>query len=179
MKRLGIAFVVLVLVSVSPAHAGLPSKRQWLRDVRSALVGAEPYIARRTAAGDQKVALVLDVDNTSLASHYAWPRPVRPTLAVARFAVAHGMTVFFVTGRIQRDANSIRGTLSRAGYDFAGICGRRSLREGLVHGKQRCRAQLEARGYTVALDIGNRRTDLRGTDIERKILLPSYGGQLS
>ncbi len=179
MKRLGIAFVVLLLLSVSPAHATLPSKQQWLRDVRTALAGAEPYIAQRTDLGVEKLALVLDIDNTSIASHYAWPQPVRPTLAVARYAVQHGMTVFFVTGRTQRDADSIRGVLSAAGYEFADACGRRSLREGLVHGKQRCRAAIEAQGYRVALDIGNRRTDLRGSDIEKKILLPSYGGQLS
>lgn len=179
MTRLGIAFLILALVSFSPAHAALPSERQWLRDVRTALVGTEPYIAHRTSLGDQRLALVLDIDNTSLASHYAWPRPVRPTLRVAQYAVAHGMSVFFVTGRTQRDADSIRDVLARAGYDFAGVCGRRSLREGLVHGKQRCRAKIEAQGYTVALDIGNHRTDLRGTDIEKKVLLPSYGGQLS
>lgn len=179
MKRLGTVFVVLLLLTISPARAALPSKGTWLHDVRTTLVGVEPYIAQRIGSGADRLALVLDIDNTSIASHYAWPRPVRPTLRVARYAVAHGMTIFFVTGRTQRDVDSIQGVLRRAGYEFAGACGRRSLREGLVHGKQRCRARIEARGYRVALDIGNHRTDLRGTDIEKKVLLPSYGGQLS
>lgn len=180
MKRLGTALAVLLLVLLAaPAHATLPSKQVWLRNVRSALAGVEPYVAQRTAGGGERLALVLDIDNTSIASHYAWPQPARPTLAVARYAVAHGMTVFFVTGRTQRDAQSIRAVLARAGYVFAGVCGRTSLREGLVHGKQRCRAALEAQGYKVALDIGNHRTDVRGSDIEKKMLLPSYDNQLS
>lgn len=45
-------------------------------------------------------------------------------------------------------------------------------------GKQRCRARHTRRGWTIILNVGNRRTDFVGGDYERKVTLPNYGGRL-
>lgn len=159
------------------ARATLPSKSAWLAKVRAKLAGAEDYLDAH-AHDAAKPALVLDIDNTSLQTHYGWPKPVRPTLRVARHAVADGYTVFFVTGRTQASANSIRPQLSAAGYRYAAVYGR-PKGMGLAAAKQADRARIVARGYTVVMDIGNRATDLAGANVGHGIKLPSYHGLLS
>jgi predicted secreted acid phosphatase len=141
--------------------------------------GANAYLDHRvTRPGSRRLAIVLDIDNTSLASHYAWPRPVRPTLRFARHADALGVGVFFVTGRYQDSLRSARRALRQAGYPITGMCGRRHG-EALAHSKQRCRRQLTRAGWRIVANVGNRRSDLVGGDYERGFRLPSYGGRLS
>ncbi|WGL52438.1 HAD family acid phosphatase [Nocardioides sp. BP30] len=164
----------------APAHArpaGLPSRSVWLAKVRKKLVGADAYLDAHV--GDAaRPALVLDIDNTSLQTHYRWPKPVRPTLRVAKHAVDLGYTVFFVTGRTQHSADSIRPQLSAAGYRYADVYGR-PKGQGLAASKQANRARIVARGYTVVMDIGNRATDLWGDNVGHGIKLPSFHGLLS
>lgn len=158
-------------------RSGLPPKAVWLAKVRKKLAGAKDYLDAHADAA-AKPALVLDIDNTSLQSHYHWPKPVKPTLRVARHAVADGYTVFFVTGRTQRSANSVRPQLSAAGYRYADVYGR-PKGQGLAASKQANRARIVARGYTVVMDIGNRHTDLEGAYVGHGIKLPSFHGLLS
>lgn len=158
----------------------LPPRKVWLAKVRAKVAGADAIIdaALAGAPRGQRSALVLDIDNTSIQTHYAWPKPVRPVRKVARYAVRHGVTLFFVTGRTRRGLKQVAPVLTDAGYRYQGICGRRPG-EGLTAGKQRCRAAIAARGYTVILDVGNRATDLRGAHVGTPIKLPSYHGLLS
>ena len=141
---------------VQARRSSLPPKAVWLAKVRRKLAGAKDYLDAH--AGDAtRPALVLDIDNTSLQTHYHWPRPVKPTLRVARRAVRDGYTVFFVTGRTQGSADSVRPRLSAAGYRYADVYGR-PKGEGLAASKQANRARIVARGYTVVMDIGNHAT---------------------
>jgi hypothetical protein len=158
----------------------LPPKKVWLAKVRKKVAKADAVIdaALASASKGERPALVLDIDNTSIQAHYAWPRPVKPVRKVARYAARHGVTLFFVTGRAQHGLKQVEPVLTAAGYRYQGICGRRSG-EGLTAGKQRCRAGIAAQGYTVVLDIGNRATDLRGDNVGTPIKLPSYHGLLS
>jgi hypothetical protein len=158
-------------------RTGLPSKKVWLTKVRKKLVGANAYLDAH-ARDAAKPALVLDIDNTSIATHYAWPKPVKPTLRVARHAVALGYTVFFVTGRTQGSADGVRPQLTAAGYTYADVYGR-PKGQGLAVSKQANRAKIVARGYTVVMDIGNRNTDLWGSNVGHGIKLPSFNGLLS
>jgi hypothetical protein len=165
------------------AHARrttLPPRKVWLAKVRTKVAGADAVIDAALAAAPkgERPAMVLDIDNTSIQTHYAWPKPVRPVRKVARYAARHGVTLFFVTGRAQRGLTQVEPVLTAAGYRYQGICGRRPG-EGLTAGKQRCRAGIAAQGYTVVLDIGNRATDLRGDNVGTPIKLPSYYGLLS
>lgn len=171
--------LVLSLLAVAPAQAsGLPSASQWRADVRHVMHGSNAYLDRRVERGGGPLAIVLDIDNTSLASHYAWPEPVRPTLRFARHAHALGVGVFFVTGRYQDDLRGARRALRNAGYTITGMCGRRHG-ESLPHGKQRCRRQIARHGWRIIANVGNRRTDLVGGGYERGYRLPNYGGRLS
>jgi hypothetical protein len=171
--------LVLPLLATGPAGAApLPSKAQWRADVREAMHGSVAYLDRRVARGGRPLAVVLDIDNTSIATHYGWPQPVRPTLRFARHAGALGVGVFFVTGRYQDSLRGARRALRKAGYPITGMCGRQHG-ETLTHGKQRCRRQLTRAGWRIVASVGNRRSDLVGGDYERGFRLPSYGGRLS
>jgi len=159
--------------------ATLPSKAQWQADVRAAYAKARPgaYLDERVASGEDKLAIVLDIDNTSLASHYAWPKPVGRTRKLARRAVRHGVAVIFVTGRYQDSLGDVTPALKAAGYDYESICGRKRG-EAIVDGKQRCRASYATQGWTFILNVGNHGTDFVGGDYEKKVRLPGYRGLL-
>jgi hypothetical protein len=181
MARVLVALVSLLLplLATAPAQAApLPSRTQWQADVRQAMRGSVPYLEARARRGGGPLAIVLDIDNTSLATEYAWPRPVRPTLRFARRAQDLGVRVFFVTGRYRGTLASPRRALKRAGYPITGMCGRQQG-ESLRHSKQRCRREITDRGWTIIANVGNRRSDLAGGNYERGFRLPSYGGRLS
>ncbi|SDD59113.1 HAD family acid phosphatase [Nocardioides lianchengensis] len=190
-----LTFLALALTSAAPAGAsvaapdgtgaeraaGLPSKATWLRDVDRSLSGSRGFLRRRAAAAKpgERLAVVLDIDNTSIASHYAWPRPVKRTRAFARRAAALGMTVHFATGRTRAQLEGVPEVLREAGYRYRGICVRRSPSEPLQASKLRCRKALERRGFTIVASVGNRLTDLQGGHTGRRFKLPDYGGRLS
>jgi predicted secreted acid phosphatase len=168
-----------LLAATPAAHAAdLPSKAQWQSDVRQAMRGSIGYLDRRVERGSARKAIVLDIDNTSLATEYAWPQPVRPTLRFARHAKSLGVGVFFVTGRYQDSLGSARRALKKAGYSITAMCGRRHG-ETLAHSKQRCRARITGHGWRIIANVGNRRSDFVGGRYERAFHLPSYGGRLS
>lgn len=181
---------LVVLAPLAPAgaqqassharRATLPPRSVWLAKVKKKVAGADAAIDSAVAAAPKgaKLAMVLDIDNTSIQTHYAWPKPVKPVRKVARYAAAHGVTLFFVTGRGEHGLSGVEPVLDAAGYHYAGVYGRRPG-EGLAHSKQRNRAAIAAAGYTVVLDIGNRATDLSGANTGTTIKLPSYDGLLS
>ena len=162
------------------ARKSLPSQSVWLSDVRRSLKGANRYLDRRAGRAEDpsKLAIVLDIDNTSVQSHYAWPKPVIPTRRVANHAVSLGMHVFFVTGRLNRGLGMLDPILFDDGYRYDRIFGRKPG-EDLVHEKSRHRVRITNRlGFTIVADIGNHTSDLTGPDTGRTYKLPDYGGLL-
>lgn len=156
----------------------LPSRDAWLSDVRAAMRGSDAFLESRADRGGDRLAIVLDIDNTSLETHYGWPRPVRRTLRFATHAHRLGYAVLFVTGRQQSTLADVRPVLRRAGYRVDAMCGRRPG-ERLAHSKQRCRRALTRRGWTITANVGNSPTDFVGRDYERAFRLPNYGGGLT
>lgn len=158
----------------------LPTKDTWVSDVGAAMHGSRASLSDRIAAADagEKLAVNLDIDNTSLATHYAPRQPVLVVRRFARYAHHHGVAVFFNTGRDTTQAARMRSLLVKAGYPVDRLCTRRPS-EAVVHSKQRCRASFVADGYTLVANVGNRRTDFIGGGYERALRLPNYGGQLS
>jgi len=89
--------------------------------------------------------------------------------------------VFFVTARQGIIHGLTDYNLKKAGYPVAGLYVRDlpDLFEEVSAYKTGKRAEIEAKGYTVIANIGNRPTDLVGGHAERTFKLPDYDGQLS
>ncbi|MER7108473.1 HAD family acid phosphatase [Streptomyces sp. NPDC000229] len=159
----------------------------WQRDVAAALAQARPYIEQRTASSSgRKLALVLDIDNTSLETdfHYVWEYPtpaVRPVLDLVRYADSRGVDVFFVTARPGILHAPTTYNLKAAGYPVDGLYVRDlpDLFDEVSAYKTAKRGEIEAKGYTIIANIGNRPTDLVGGHAERTFKLPDYDGKLS
>ncbi|MEU6487420.1 HAD family acid phosphatase [Streptomyces sp. NPDC046887] len=159
----------------------------WQRDVAAALDGARAYIEQRTARAEGKrLAIVLDIDNTSLETDFhpfwEWPTPaVKPVRELVRYADSRGVGVFFVTARPGILYAPTAINLATAGYPVDGLYVRDlpDLFEEVSAYKTEKRAEIEAKGYTVIANIGNRPTDLVGGHAERTWKLPDYDGKLS
>jgi acid phosphatase len=119
-------------------------------DIAAIVTEARAYLTRRLVAGG-KLAIVLDVDETSLsnlpalrANDYAlllggpcdlntgpcgfvaWAlsgraEPIRPVLEFARFARERGVAVFFLTGRPERFRAVTEKNLAAAGYEWTAV----------------------------------------------------------
>jgi predicted secreted acid phosphatase len=173
------AFVLLTLpTTVLSAQAStLPSKDQWLSDVRQAMSGSQTYVKNRAARGGSKLAVNFDIDNTTLASHYDPGQPVERVLRFAKYARSQGVELLFNTARTG-DLSKARRALTRAGYVVTEMCGRQKG-EAIAHSKQRCRQHFVDEGYTLVANVGNRSTDFVGGNYQRAYRLPNYNDQLT
>lgn len=187
MKRLVALLTVLTLAlacAVGPATADereAPSREQWIKDVNKVMKGSGTYLRERTGSGDTGLAINLDIDNSSIASHYdgdlagAIPR----ILKFAEVATSLGVVLLFNTGRLGSREQKLRtrGQLDDAGYDVTMLCMRKKG-ETIPDGKQRCRDRFIAKGYTLIANVGNNPTDFTGDGYEKAYRLPNYGGEL-
>ncbi|MCX5007971.1 hydrolase [Streptomyces sp. NBC_00638] len=158
----------------------------WQRDVQAVIDQAVPYVEQRTDAGGRKLAVVFDIDNTTLETDfhpwYELPTPaVRASLALARYAHSRGVAVFFVTARPGIIAAETKWNLKSVGYPVDGLYVRDlpDLFDEVSAYKTGKRAQIESLGYTIIANVGNNTTDLVGGHAERTFKLPDYDGQLS
>lgn len=172
-----VAATIPFAVPVPAQAAEVPSKQQWLSDTRQAMDGSRSYVGRRVERGGHRLAVNLDIDNTSLATYYDRGAAVPVVLRFARYARSQGVSLLFNTGRERGHLAGVARSLRRVGYDVKEICGRRPG-ESLSHSKQRCRRHFVAEGYTIIANVGNRSTDFTGGNYERAFRLPSYGGAL-
>ena len=182
-RRLLLACVLalsLLALQPLPLATAVPSKRAWLADVADAMSGSHTYVDQRAQQGGPRLAVNLDIDNTSLASHYDPGEPVERVLRFARYARSRGMVLLFNTARLAGDGRlrAARRQLERAGYRVTKICGR-MRGESLSHSKQRCRQRFVGAGYTLVANVGNRDTDFAGGNYERAYRLPNYDNQLT
>lgn len=173
-----------LLVPASPATAQqthkLPSEATWLSDVHDGMVGSRAFLSGRIsgASSGEKLAVNLDIDNTSLASHYAPRQPVLVVRRFAHYAHKHDIAVFFNTGRDDGQAAKMRTLLRNAGFPVDRLC-TRHVGEDVAASKQRCRQSFVDDGFTIVANVGNRSTDFVGSNYERAFKLPSYGNKLS
>lgn len=159
----------------------------WRRDVKAVVDTARPYIEQRTADADgEKQAIVLDIDNTSLETDFHFflhlPTPaVQDVRDLARYAHSRGVAVFFVTARPGIIHTLTQYNLKAEGYPVSGLYVRSlpDLFDEVSTYKAAKRAEIEARGYTIIANIGNRPTDFVGGHAERTFKLPDYDGKLS
>lgn len=165
----------------APSAGPMPSKATWLKATQKAMVGSHVYLDRRVANKKQgeKLAVNLDIDNTSIQSYYAWPKPVPRVLRFAKHANSLGVVVMFNTGRRASTLKPIRKMLTKAGYRWVHVCGRHRG-EALSDSKNRCRQSFIDEGYTLVANVGNNPTDFDGVqNYGRAFKLPNYSGRLS
>ncbi|MFG3130800.1 HAD family acid phosphatase [Streptomyces tendae] len=168
----------------APAAAAEVDYDTWQSDVRKVMDEARPYVEQRLddSAGE-KPAIVLDIDNTSLETHFQVlpPTPaVKPTLELAQYAHSRGAAIFFVTARPDLISWVTEANLEAVGYPITGLYQRNigDLFRDTAEFKTSKRAQIEADGYTIVANIGNNTSDLVGGHAERTFKLPDYNGAL-
>ena len=149
----------------------------------------------------EKLALVLDIDETSLSGYcemkredYGYIRAmndewtVSPSAAVAipggvrlfNRARAAGVDVFFITGRPARQTEGTVRNLEAAGYQgWKGLALRNDEEKSMptILYKSGRRAQIVAQGYRILMSVGDQWSDLSGTpkaDVSVKLPNPFY-----
>ncbi|MFE0626956.1 HAD family acid phosphatase [Streptomyces sp. NPDC058864] len=176
--------VAAATTASATATAAAVDHETWLRDVRPVIDQARAYVQDRTSAArpGEKLAIVLDIDNTSLETYFDWwfPPAVAPTRDLARYADSRGVDVFFVTARPDFIHPATLHNLEHEGYPVAGLYGRSipDLFDEVGAYKTAQRAAIEKRGYAIVANIGNNTTDLVGGHAERTFKLPDYDGLL-
>ena len=146
----------------------------------------------------EKLALVLDIDETSLTNYCeevredfgflrvpydAWleseeaSMPLPGTLRLFQQARASGVAVFFITGRSEAMRPATVRNLHAAGYEgWKGLSLRQpeDTAKSVQEYKSGERAKIAGAGYTVVLNVGDQWNDLEGAPLaERSVKLPN------
>ncbi len=153
-------------------------------------------ISNQKQKPQQKLAIVLDIDETSLSNYkYMAKRDftgtqeqyhqdimaanapaIKPTLALYKDAIRHGVKVFFVTGRHQSERNATQKNLMNAGYkQWAGLYLRPNhyMHKSIISFKSHTRKLITEQGYTIIATIGDQCSDLKGGYAEKGFKLPN------
>jgi predicted secreted acid phosphatase len=158
------------------AKRKVPTRAQWLADVKAAMQESRPYVRERAAAktADEKLAVNFDIDNTVIATYYDGGGAIPKMLKFARLLDKLGVALVFNSGRLDNQQDRTVNQLTRAGFPVAEVC-LRNKGETLPVGKQRCREGFIDEGYTLIANVGNNDTDFVGGGYERAFRLPNYG----
>lgn len=176
----------LTAAVVTPASAATTvTYAQWQSDVTAVTTPALAYLEQRVAddSSTSKDAIVLDIDNTALASYFfsSYPTPADPpVLAIAQYAEAHGVKVFFVSARPDLIDPITEYNLEAVGYPVDGLYSRNPIQlfESIQTFKTAEREDLESDGWDIIANIGNNSTDLSGGYADSTWKLPDYNGLL-
>lgn len=186
-------------------------------DVEQVAVHAEQYLERRVNENKRlqqpkKLAVVLDIDETAL-SNYSNEQflgfggtmkmidsaeargndsAIVSTLALYRYAVSHGVAVFFVTGRREPDRVVTIKNLADVGYrsveNSQGHCestpvspecllylrAGKYLRSSAIPYKTAMRQKIEQAGYDIVVNMGDQYSDLAGGYSDHVYKYPNY-----
>jgi predicted secreted acid phosphatase len=155
--------------------------------------GKKKKKARAAGCAAPKLAIVLDIDETSLSNYtqlevnnfsnaagaltlaaVSGTSPaIAPTLALYQAARAAGISVFAITGRPSVIETTTKQNLSNAGYtDLQGVFFKPGG-EDVVTFKSGQRAVLEQQGYRILANVGDQESDLAGGHEDRSFKLPN------
>lgn len=171
------------------------------KDIADVARKARHYIIARAKANaadahPKKLALILDIDETSLsnykhivAQHFcndtqridhdialANDPAIRPLLALYQNAKQQGVSVFFITGRRESLRAATVKNLHLAGYDhWSGLYLKPNDEHlpSIIPFKSRTRASISRQGYTIIASIGDQSSDLKGGFTEKGFKLPN------
>lgn len=148
---------------------------------------------RAAACAPPRLAIVLDIDETSLSNYTqleannfsnaagalivaatSTNQPaVAPTLDLYRQARAAGISVFAITGRPTLVQSLTMQNLANAGYtDLQGVFFKPSS-DATIPFKSGERAAIEQQGYRIVANVGDQESDLAGGHADRSFKLPN------
>jgi predicted secreted acid phosphatase len=193
------AFVVKQSAAIRAQDQRACSKAKKKRKKKAKTKGKRRGKKRRKApkacreARDTKLAITLDIDETSLSNYQelqaanftgavgalalatitADSPAIQPTLQLYRAARARGIAVFFITGRPDISADVTVQNLNAAGYtDRAGISFKPTDAQTIPY-KSGERAKIEQQGYRIIANVGDQESDLAGGYADRSFKLPN------
>ncbi len=186
-------------------------------DIQKIADKAQGYLAMRIAANQaltnpKKLAIVLDIDETSLSNYHdlktlnfggtdemqnvaegrADDSAIAPTLELYRYAVANGITVFFITGRTESYRASTIKNLNDVGYTIvknsvnncenspvSDTCllymrDGQYLNTSAIPYKSAMRHKITAAGYDIVINVGDQYSDLAGGYSDRAFKYPNF-----
>lgn len=171
------------------------------KELAAAITQAHQYIVEQVEmnkqrANQQKLAIVLDIDETSISNYSkmvnrdfvgdrqkihqeilaANSPAIKPMLALYKDALKQGVKVFFVTGRDQSELAATKTNLERAGYHhWSGLYLRPDgyQQSSIVPFKAKARSQISKKGYTIIATIGDQYSDLMGGFAKKEFKLPN------
>ena len=160
----------------------------YMKDAKSVVDKARAYIksqVRRLHNKHQKLAIVLDIDETSLSNYHklearnfigdqetvhkeilAGGSPaILSMLSLYQEARQQGIAVFFITGRTQSEKLATINNLKEAGYQkWTGLYMRpdQYQKHSIIPFKAKARRQITELGYTIIASIGDQLSDIKG-----------------
>lgn len=188
-------------------HHHASEDSSWGRDVAKAIAGGQRYLSQRLAHGVHHPAIVLDVDDTSEVT-YGWEvdnqfaynaasneaaidadafPAITPTLKLAQWASAHGVAVFFLTGRPEHQRAATLTDLVIDDHYPQPValflkadpgttpppylnCGSTCTTDQY---KSQTRAHIQSLGYDIVLNVGDQYSDLSYGHEDRAVKLPN------
>jgi acid phosphatase len=159
----------------------------WTHDQDAQADRAIAFLQQRAVHrhGREKLALILDIDETTLSNYqeelsadFAYNKPVfdawvetaqataiAGTLRLYKEAQRLGVSVIFITGRDDGQRGATERNLRGQGFDHWQELVMRPADHGsqsIGEFKQAARRQMVAKGYTLALNVGDQWSDLKG-----------------
>lgn len=140
-----------------------------------------------------KLALVLDIDETSLDNYQelnaanftgitgalllaitsADSPAIAPTLKLYRTARGIDVSVFFITGRPPELAGLSEQNLTAAGYTERAGMSYKPFEDALVPFKSGARQKIEQQGFRIIANVGDQESDLEGGFADRSFKMPN------
>lgn len=170
-------------------------------DIAMVVTQAENYLSERLQQAKnktpaKKLAIVLDIDETSLSNYRAMSKydfhfskkilremqvnaddlPILSTRHLYQLAKKNGVAVFFITGRNPDMEHATVDNLTKVGYQhWDGIYFKPLTYQlgSVVPYKTAMRKQIADKGYEVIINIGDQTSDLTGGYSERNYKLPN------
>jgi len=141
--------------------------------------------SNRKSGNEKKLALILDIDETTLSNYVeetgadfaynaaafdAWVQTAQAsaipgTLRLYKEAQRLGFTIFFITGRPESERGATERNLRAQGFDNWKLLVMRPVSHGsqtIGEFKAKTRSEIAEQGYALALNVGDQWSDLRG-----------------
>jgi acid phosphatase len=170
---------------------------RYQRDITTTIDQAMAYLKSRLAHDHLiKPAIVLDIDETSLSNYTDMAAAnfggtfdqiqaaemqghdpvIAPTLKLYQYAKAHGVAVFFITGRFENERHLTAENLRKAGYanwDALYLKPENYRGKSAAIYKTAIRKEITNKGYDIILNIGDQQSDLSGGYADKTFKLPN------